>query len=59
VREIVGKITPFLFYYVSNYKIINSVGFDTLDRNFRGSLNCTAKKDKENNLKFHHHVIID
>ncbi len=44
---------------MSNYKIINSLGFDTLDKNFRSSLNCNAKKDKENNLKFYYHVIID
>ncbi len=47
------------FYYVLNYKIINNLGFDTLDKNSISSLNCTDKKDKENDLKFHHHVIID
>jgi len=47
------------FYYMLNYKIINNLGSDTLDKNSINSLNCTDKKDKENNLKFHHHVIID
>jgi hypothetical protein len=57
-RKMLENHTCF-FYYMLNYKIINNLESDTLDKNSINSINCTDKMDKENNLKFHHHVIID